>query len=891
MREHQSKIRIAIIRLLNPEKAQLKSYSLPMKPTIKVLVFLCIASLALSSCREAGPFKVEKGVSKKLNDHRHQTISNIAYKVFFKIPSGKEQSISGNETLTFNLSENNKPLVIDFNEAPEKILSVKTGEKTVKYKFENGHLTIPDKYLGKGQNKLNIEFVAGDLSLNRNDDFLYTLFVPDRASTAFPCFDQPNLKAMYTLTLDVPPDWVAVANGPLKNIEKKDGRQVYHFSETKPIPTYLFAFVSGKFQKVARERNGRQVILYHRETDAKKVKKNLDEIFKLEFDALDWMENYTGIKYPFGKFSMVAIPSFQYSGMEHPGAVLYRAEKLFLDPSATQDQILGRASLMAHETAHMWFGDLVTMDWFDDVWLKEVFANFMAAKIVNPAFPRIDHQQAFIIDHYPKAYAIDRTAGANAIKQKLNNLNMAGTLYGAIIYHKAPIVMLQLENLLGKANLQKGLQEYLHTYSYANADWDDLIGILDAKTDKDLKKWSVVWVKEPGMPQYNDKLTNDSLLIRQVDPAGKGRIWPQMMNVTLVNEDSTRIYPVFVEVNQYTVPVSSQIPELTLLNGKGRAYGYFRLNDDDIKFLVSSDIFTLKAGKRTIAYISVWENFLRGRIDPVNMASALILYIQNENNEQNINLLLTYYKTFFWRYTEDVHYEVLAEQMEKILFEKITTTPRQSLKSAYYKTFVKTAYSKQAVRLLYALWKGDKKIQGLDLSEDDMTTLAYELAVRRNGTNNTFIPDTILQMQLAGITNPDRRKKMAFIMPALSQDKATRDAFFESLKNPANREHEPWVLTALTYLHHPLRAGYSRKYILPSLNMLKEIQATGDIFFPKGWLDATFSGHKSIQAANYVTLFLNNHPKLDPKLKQKVLQSADPVRRAVLLAKNNNLMN
>lgn len=862
-----------------------------MRPTIKFLVLLWITVLAVQSCRNAGLFKVEKGVSKKLDDYRHQTISKVAYQVFFTIPSQKEQPIAGNETVTFNLSENNKPLVIDFSEAPEKILSVKTNDETINYKYENGHLLIPEKYLDKGKNKLTIDFIAGDQSLNRNEDFLYTLFVPDRASTAFPCFDQPNLKATYSLTLDIPSDWIAVANGPLKNIEKEGIRTVYRFSATQPIPTYLFAFVAGKFQMVTKERNGRRVTLYHRESNAKNVKKNLDEIFKLEFDALDWMEKYTGMSYPFSKFSMVAVPSFQYSGMEHPGAVLYRAEKLFLDPSATQDQILGRASLIAHETAHMWFGDLVTMDWFDDVWLKEVFANFMAAKIVNPAFPDIDHQQAFLIDHYPKAYAIDRTAGANAIKQKLNNLNMAGTLYGAIIYHKAPIVMLQLEELLGKENLQKGLQKYLHTYSYANADWDDLIGILDAMTDKDLKHWSTVWVKQPGMPQYNDTLTNDSLFIRQIDPAGKGRIWPQMMNVALVYGNNTRTYPVFADHTQYAEPGFPQIPELTLLNGKGRAYGYFRLNDDDINFLVSSDIFSLKARKRSIAYISVWENFLRGRINPVNMASALILYIQNENNEQNINLLLTYYKTFFWRYTEDVQHEVLAKQMEKILFEKITTSTKQSLKSAYYKTFLKTAYSKQAVRLLYALWKGDKKIQGLDLSEDDMTTLAYELTVRKNGMFNAFIPDTILETQLARITNPDRKKKIVFIMPALSQDKATRDAFFESLKNPANRDHEPWVLTALKYLHHPLRATYSRKYILPSLNMLEEIQATGDIFFPKGWLDATFSGHKSIQAANYVTLFLNNHPKLDPKLKQKVLQSADPVRRAVLITKNNNLMN
>ena len=143
------------------------------------------------------------------------------------------------------------------------------------------------------------------------------------------------------------------------------------------------------------------------------------------------------------------LPAFQFSGMEHAGAIYYNAPAVFLEKTATQNQLLSRASLIAHETSHMWFGDLVTMKWFDDVWLKEVFANFMAAKIVNPTFPEIDHELRFFLQHYPPAYEVDRTAGANPIRQELANLREAGSLYGPIIYQKAPIVMRQLEQILG----------------------------------------------------------------------------------------------------------------------------------------------------------------------------------------------------------------------------------------------------------------------------------------------------------------------------------------------------------------------------------------------------------------------------------------------------------
>ena len=154
----------------------------------------------------------------------------------------------------------------------------------------------------------------------------------------------------------------------------------------------------------------------------------------------------------------------------------------------------------------MWFGDLVTMRWFNDVWMKEVFANFMAAKIVNPSFPEVNHELRFLYAHYPAAYEVDRTAGTNAIRQPLDNLNEAGSLYGAIIYQKAPIVMRHLEALLGAESFRDGLREYLKAHAFGNATWSDLIAVLDARTPVDLAAWSTVWVESPGRPTITTEL-------------------------------------------------------------------------------------------------------------------------------------------------------------------------------------------------------------------------------------------------------------------------------------------------------------------------------------------------------------------------------------------------
>ena len=455
-----------------------------MKRNLTSFLFLII--LISFGCSQNTQNFPENGVSKKLADERKTNISELSYTIHFDIPEKIERPITGNVDVKFKLKDKTKPVVFDFNEDPSNVLEVKVNDKKVNYLFRNEHIIINKENLIQGFNSIQITFKAGETSLNRNEEYLYTLFVPDRASFAFPCFDQPDLKAKYNLSLSVPEDWKAVGNGETIDELVKDNKRFYRFAETKPISTYLFSFAAGKFEVIEKEIFGYKMKMFHREFDKKKLENNADIILNLHAKALKWLEEYTDFKYPFGKFDFVVIPTFQYSGMEHPGAILYRSSKLFLDENPSETQLLKRASLISHETAHMWFGDLVTMDWFDDVWLKEVFANFMAAKIANPTFPKVNHKLRYTMAHFPGAYSIDRTSGANPIKQKLENLKFAGTLYGAIIYQKSPIVMQQLENIIGKEKLQDGIKEYLTKFQFANADWTDLISILDSKTEEEI---------------------------------------------------------------------------------------------------------------------------------------------------------------------------------------------------------------------------------------------------------------------------------------------------------------------------------------------------------------------------------------------------------------------
>ncbi len=843
-----------------------------------LLLLSVLAAVSCSFPEEAS--EVVSGVSWELASYRKQHVSKVNYELEFRIPKDNAQQIQAIEVVTFDLDEASEPLQLDFRESQDLIKGIIVNGTSQEINLINEHLIIDNAFLTAGTNEVEINFFAGETSLNRRDEFLYTLFVPDRARTAFPCFDQPNLKATYDLTLDLPSDWTAIANAPLARMDVVDGRKSMEFHTSDLISTYLFSFVAGKFKAITRTLDGREMTMIHRETDQEKVDRNIDLIFYLHNASIAWLERYTGIKYPFKKFDFALIPSFQYGGMEHVGAIQYRANSLFLDENPSQSRLLSRASLIAHETAHMWFGDLVTMDWFNDVWTKEVFANFMAAKMVNPSFPAIDHDLNFLVRHYPSAYSVDRTSGANPIRQELPNLKEAGQMYGAIIYNKAPIMMRQLEMLVGENKFQEGMQEYLRTYAFKNATWTNLVDILDRQSPEDVTEWSDVWVNTSGRPNFAVKgprpvesHMNGHLL--QLDPQNLGRRWTQNFSVKNLdnnnaalswdkNSDSLMI-GIFSEENMKSM----------LFNENGKGYGIFPIDAE----LIQNHWKSMTDLQKGTALINLHEQFLEGNeIEAIEYIGLIKWILIREENQLLLNRVLGQLGNVYWSYLTAEDRARVAPDLERTLYHCMNDKAESpSQKKIFFNAFRNVTITRTNIDRLYNIWRGvsHAKVTGLTLSENDLTGLAGVLAIK-----DTARSSQIVEKQLEDIKNPDRKKRFEFIAPALSNDVEVRDAFFESLKLEENRQTESWVLGALGYLHHPLRREQSEKYILPSLELLQEIQITGDIFFPKRWLDVNLGNHVSPEAVKIISGFLEDNPNYNAQLKMKILQSADGTFRA-----------
>lgn len=853
---------------------------------MKIGFFWTFIFFMLCACSVKKPqIKIEKGISYELAKYRKEQISDIIYTLDFKIPEDKNSPISSILKIDFTINDLENHLFLDFNEATSMLKSITVNNQKSEINHQDEHIIIDKSQLVLGKNAVEIHFDAGETSLNRNEDFLYTLLVPDRASTLFPCFDQPDLKANYNLTITAPKDWKVMC-GAFEKKSIAQGEFVAHQFETSDLmSTYLFSFVAGKFSEITKNPGKFDMRFLYREKNPEKISESVNSIFEIHQKSLDYLENYTQENFPFKKMDFASIPPFQYGGMEHVGAIQYRESSLFLDKNATQNQLLGRAKLIAHETSHMWFGDLVTMRWFNDVWMKEVFANFMADKIVNPQFPEINHNLSFLMTHYPSAYSEDRTKGTNSIRQYLANLKDAGSLYGRIIYNKAPIMMRQLEYLLGEELFQKGIQEYIKTYKNSNADWEELVSILDKNFGGDLKSWSDVWVNSAGRPifyeeiEFNEKGNVTRFVIHQKAEDGSNKIWTQSFSITLKDERGFEKSINLKNIGK-SFDISSAVkdfkPGQIIYNSDGFGYGVFPIYKDKIHTYknLKDDV------TRGYQFINLYENMLLEKVSALETYQIFLEAIQSEKNELISSYLSGILETIYWTFLTDVQQKEVQKITEENLLQLLESELPANIKKTIFGLYESVAISNQGKENLYQLWNKKMTFQNLFLNENDYTKLAILLAIYEHPKSTE-----ILEIQAKKITNPDRLERFEWLLPSVSKDEKVRDEFMRSLLNKENREKESWVEVGLNNLHHPLRQKSSKKHLKSILEKLEEVQLTGDIFFPKGWLASSIGNYSSREANEILKDFLTENPNYNPILLKKLLQTTDNLTRAQKIKK------
>ncbi len=523
----------------------------------------------------------------------------VTYKIFIE-PDLKAKEFKGEETIDITISKSCSEIAINSVdlelENPEIALrdrqdrenwikgsiSSDRSDQTVRLQFdkklEPGEYELKLSFKGKLNDKL-IGFYSSKAKLADGREVMIatTQMEPADARRAFPCFDEPDMKARFQITLSVEPDLVAISNGAVKDekLDEKRNKRLFTFEETPLMSTYLVALIVGPFEATeVTEVNGVKIRVWATRGKIVHGAYGVGVAAKL----LPFFENYFGVKYPLRKLDLIAIPDFGAGAMENLGAITFRENKLLVEEKTAS--IISKeavVSIIAHEMAHMWFGDVVTMKWWDDLWLNEAFATWMSVKAMNYYNPDWLPWERFL---QGKSHALftDCLNSTRPIYAAVNDPADAEEMFDEITYEKGAGVLRMLERYLGEDTYMKGIQDYIKTHEFKNAGTADLWKSLEKASAKPVSAIMHNWVYQPGYPLVELDSSNETNVVLSQkrfnvseEHGTKNVVWQIPIGLKSSNES---VSTVLLEKQSATFPKTAG-SELLLLNAD--ADGYYRV--------------------------------------------------------------------------------------------------------------------------------------------------------------------------------------------------------------------------------------------------------------------------------------------------------------------------
>ena len=848
------------------------------------------ASLVANAAAASVP-GLEPGVSRELAQWRAKQYRDVRYALTIRL-APRAPRVRGTARIEVSLPKRVPDLVLDWRHAPGegRVRRVRVNGKPAAAKVDREHLIVPARMLRPGKNALTLVFESPIASsgsavtryLDREDgaEYVYTLFVPSDASSVFPCFDQPDLKGRFKLELVLPRAWTAIGNAPVTRIEEAGrGTRQWRFSETRPISTYLFAFAAGPFAEIGASPDATR--LFVRKSQRARARHEAPEVLRLNREAVRWLEGYFNFRFPFPKYDLVLVPELAYAGMEHAGATFLREDVVLFPSAPSETDMLARAQILFHEASHQWFGDSVTMRWFDDLWLKEGFANFMAAKAAETLLPNQSVWNAFYALK-TAAYRTDLTPGTTPIYRPLSNLSAAKSAYGNIVYGKAPAVLRQAEFYVGEAAFRNAIRRFVRKHAFASADWSDLVAALERASGRELKGWAEAWVKSRGMPEVRMSWDTDregrprNVALEQRDVLKEGRSWPMKLTVFALPEAGpARSVEVELSGERTPVPGLDGMPVIDIAFPNFGDYGYGRFLLDPLSRDAVMDRPEIVQGAlfRALVFGSLWESVRDAELAPLAYLDLVVRVVPAERDPVTLANLLQRAQVAFLYYASDAQRDAAAPSFERFLADGMLHADTPSRRITFLRTFTASAWSVSGRAQLKALLANTLEIPGVKLSSRDRFRAIARLLALDD-------PDAkkLLAAQIAADTSADGRR-YAFAAAAAERSAEAKHAYFERFFNE-NGLAESWIEAALGPFNAVEHADLTQPFLDLALAALPEFKRKRKIFFVDDWLSAFVGGQVDAQALEQVESFASQ-PDLDPDLKLKLLEAMDGLARTV----------
>ncbi|MER6045658.1 aminopeptidase N [Streptomyces sp. NPDC001856] len=582
--------------------------------------------------------------------------------------------------------------------------------------------------------------------------YLYTQFeVPD-ARRVFASFEQPDLKGTFQFTVKAPSGWTVVSNSPTP--EPKD--DVWVFEPTPRISTYITALIVGPYHSVhsVYEKDGQSVPLgiYCRPSLAEFL--DSDAIFEVTRQGFDWFQEKFDFPYPFGKYDQLFVPEFNAGAMENAGAVTIRDQYVFRS-KVTDAAYELRAETILHELAHMWFGDLVTMEWWNDLWLNESFATYtsIACQAYAPDSRWPHSWTTFANSMKTWAYRQDQLPSTHPIMAEINDLDDVLVNFDGITYAKGASVLKQLVAYVGMDEFFKGVQAYFKRHAYGNTRLTDLLGALEETSGRDLKAWSKAWLETAGINVLRPEIETDpestdgvitSFAVRQEAPAlpagakGEPTLRPHRIAVgfygldegsgKLVREERVEL-DVDGELTAVPQLVGKRRPDVVLLNDDDLSYAKVRLDEQSLAF-VTEHLGDFEASlPRALCWASAWDMTRDAELPTRDYLSLVLSGIGKESDIGVVQSLHRQVKLALDLYADPAARETLLTRWTDATLAHLRSAEAGSdHQLAWARAFAATARTPEQLDLLDALLDGSQTIEGLTVDTELRWAFVQRLA-------------------------------------------------------------------------------------------------------------------------------------------------------------------
>ena len=507
-----------------------------------------------------------------------------------------------------------------------------------------GEATLVLDYTGKQ----DVSFSNGmGRYTDSGDWYVVTHFEPDDARRVFPCFDEPSYKVPWQLDLTVPAGMMGLSNTPVDKEESlADGRKHIQFRATRPLPSYLIAIAVGPFATVdaGKTRSGvptRIVVPRGRADDAGTAATEANKV-------LAFLEDYTGIPYDYGKLDHVVVPGTQRGAMEHPGLVTYGPRWLLIRKRESVAALRGQVGIVSHELAHQWFGNLVTTAWWDDLWLNEAFATWMAPKVIEVTHPEMDGAIE-PVNGRNTALLADTLASARKIRQPITVETDMRAAFDRITYSKGATVIRMFERWIGKEAFQKAVREYLKTHADKNATAADFLAALGKVTDKPVGPAFASFLDQAGVPEIAMELDCASgarlkLTQKRYVPAGAAQVsgdpvWQVPVCVAVPDGKGRKEHCTLLAGKQGEIALGDRCPAWVLPNADGAGYYLARLPAEQLTALFRSGWSKLERIER-LAVLSDLGIQVDGGQAEVSVLLALLPRLSSSNDPYLIDVAI-----------------------------------------------------------------------------------------------------------------------------------------------------------------------------------------------------------------------------------------------------------